>query len=105
MIEHEYTFTINVKVAGDFAVVLAPAELTLTKGESGTIQITNTASGGFDAKIGYGISGLPEGSSSFSKNPVGVGEACTLTINTSALASNTTYVCKLVAQDQPATSE
>ena len=98
-IEKDYTFAINVLVAGDFVCTLTPAELTLKKGETGTIQITNVVSGGFDAKIQYECAGLPAGVVSFSVNPVNPGEPTTMTINTAALASNTTYVCTLTAKD------
>ena len=98
-IEHQYQFTVTVNVSGDFAVTLTPATLTLTKGETGTITLTNTPSGGFDALIVYEVSGLPVGSYSFSKNPVSPGETATLTINTAALQSNTVYVCQLIAKD------
>jgi hypothetical protein len=98
-IEHQYQFTVTVNVTGDFAVTLTPATLTLTKGETGTITLTNTASGGFDALIVYEVAGLPAGSYSFSKNPVSPGETATLTINTAVLESNRVYVCQLIAKD------
>jgi hypothetical protein len=98
-IEKDYTFTINVTVAGDFVVTLTPAVLTLKKGETGTIQITNAVSGGFDTKIQYAVAGLPADAFSFSVNPVAPGEATTMTIDTAALVSNTTYVCVLTARD------
>jgi hypothetical protein len=98
-IEHQYQFTVTVNVTGDFAVTLTPATLTLNKGETGTITLTNTVSGGFDALIVYEVSGLPAGSFTFSKNPVGAGETATLTINSALMASNTVYVCQLIAKD------
>jgi len=98
-IEHQYQFTVTVNVTGDFAVTLTPATLALNKGETGTITLTNTVSGGFDALIVYEVSGLPAGSYSFSKNPVSPGETATLTINTAALESNRVYVCQLIAKD------
>ena len=98
-IEHQYQFSVTVNVTGDFAVTLTPSTLTLNKGETGTITLTNTASGGFDALIAYEISGLPAGSFTFSKNPVSPGETATLTINTAALESNRVYVCQLIAKD------
>jgi hypothetical protein len=98
-IEKDYTFTINVLVTGDFTCTLTPAELTLKKGETGTVQVTNVVSGGFDAKIQYEVTGLPTGAVSFSVNPVDPGQATTMTINTAALTSNTAYVCTLTARD------
>jgi len=98
-VQHSYPLTITVLVSGDFACVLSPAELTLHKGEIGTVQITNTVSGGFDAKIMYVLSGLLEGSYSFSVNPVDPGQATTLTINSALLQSNTAYACQLTAGD------
>ena len=98
-VQHSYPLTVTVLVSGDFACVLSPAELTLHKGEVGTVEITNTVSGGFDAKIIYVLNGLPEGSYSFSVNPVDPGQATTLTINSALLASNTAYVCSLTAGD------
>lgn len=96
-IEHQYAFSIQVQVPGDFACVLSPNELILKKGEVGTITITNTASGGFDANIQFKISGLPDGSYSFSVNPVAVGQTTVLTIQSSLLASETGYACQLIA--------
>ena len=98
-IEHQYQFTVTVNVTGDFAVILTPATLTLAKGETGTITLTNTVSGGFDALIVYEVSGLPAGSFTFSKNPVSPGESATLTINSALLASNTVYTCQFIAKD------
>jgi len=98
-VQHSYPLAITVLVSGDFACVLSPAELTLHKGEVGTVQITNTVSGGFDAKIMYVLAGLPEGSYSFSVNPADPGQATTLTINSALLQSNTAYVCSLTAGD------
>lgn len=98
-IEKELTLTINVSAAGDFVIVATPDELNLKKGESGTITITNTVSGGFDARINYTLTGLPAGSFSFSVNPVNGGQSTILTINSANLASNTAYVCNLSAND------
>lgn len=98
-VQHTYPLTVTVLVSGDFACVLTPAELTLHKGETATVEITNTASGGFDAKIQYILSGLPEGSYSFSVNPVDPGQATTLTINSAALQSNTAYAATITAGD------
>lgn len=98
-VQHTYPLTINVTVAGDFVCVVTPDTLNLKKGEIKSIQITNTVSGGFDAKIMYVVSGLPAGSYSFSVNPVNPGQATTLTINSATLASNTVYVCSIVAGD------
>jgi hypothetical protein len=98
-VQHDYPLTITVLVSGDFACVLTPSEVTVHKGELATVEITNTVSGGFDAKIMYLVSGLPDGSYSFSVNPVDPGQATTLTIDSSLLASNTVYVCTLTAGD------
>lgn len=98
-VQHDYPFAVTVLVSGDFECVLTPGELTLHKGEVGTIEITNTVSGGFDANIMYLVSGLPEGSYSFSVNPVAPGQATTLTIDTATLNSNSVYVCQLTAGD------
>jgi hypothetical protein len=98
-VEKKYQFTVNVEVSGTFDCTLTPAALTLKKGEVGTITITNTASGGFDAKVQYQVAGLPASAVSFSVNPVDPGQTTVLTINTAGLASNTMYVCKLQAKD------
>jgi hypothetical protein len=98
-VQHSYPLTITVLVSGDFECVLSPAVLTLHKGETATVQITNTVTGGFDAKIQYILAGLPEGSYSFSVNPVDPGQATTLTINGALLQSNATYACQLTAGD------
>lgn len=98
-VQHTYPLTVTVLVSGDFACVLTPAEITLRRGETATVEITNTVTGGFDAKIQYILSGLPEGSYSFSVNPVDPGQSTTLTINGALLQSNTAYVCALTAGD------
>jgi hypothetical protein len=93
----EYAFTITIKTPGDFSCTLNPTALVLTKGEIGTITITNTVSGGWDQPLKYSIEGqIPIGSYSFSKNPVNPGETCILTIDSSKLQSGTTYMCSLV---------
>jgi hypothetical protein len=100
-IEHQYQFSVQVNAIGDIACVLTPASLVLNKGDTGTITITTSASGGFDGQIYFAVSGLPVGSYSFSKSPVNPGETVTLSINSALLATNTGYVCRLIAADGP----
>jgi hypothetical protein len=100
-IEHQYQFSIQVNAIGDFLCVLTPTALTLNKGDSGTITITTSASGGFDGQIYFKVSGLPDGSYSFSASPINPGQSTTLTINAALLITNSTYVCQLVAADGP----
>lgn len=100
-IEHQYQFSVQVNAIGDIACVLMPTTLTLNKGETGTITITTSASGGFDGQIYFAVSGLPAGSYSFSKSPANPGETVTLTINSALLATNTGYACQLIAADGP----
>lgn len=101
----ELTFSVVVLVPGDFEIDMGPknefgeVEVAVKKGEPAVFTITNTVSGGFDVKIQYDISGLPDGSYSFSANPVNPGEATTLTVDTSLLTSNSAYVCSLTASD------
>lgn len=102
-LERDVTFAVVVKIPGEFAIDMNPknaageSEVAVTKGMPAVFQITNTPSGGYDVKIEYTVAGLPEGSYSFSVNPVLPGQATTLTIQTSGLASNTVYVCSLAA--------
>jgi len=100
-IEHQYQFSVEIKAIGDFLCVLMPTTLTLNKGDSGTITITTSASGGFDGQIYFKVSGLPDGSYSFSASPVNPGETLTLTINSALLTTNMTYICQLIAADGP----
>ena len=100
MIEKEYPLTITVLVAGDFEVTLAPNEVSLVKGQTGTVTVSNVVSGGFDVPIYYDLSGLPTGSYSFAKNPVSPNEATVLTIDSNFLTSNTVYACTFLATDQ-----
>lgn len=101
--EQEVSFTVMVRAPGAFAIDMNPKntagepEVSVARGTPAVFQITNAPSGGYDAKIEYSIAGLPTGSFSFSVNPVIPGQATTLTIQTSALVSNTTYVCMLTA--------
>ena len=104
-VEHQYQFSVEVKAIGDFLCVLTPTTLTLNKGDSGTITITTSASGGFDGQIYFKVSGLPDGSYSFSASPVDPGTTVTLTINSALLVTNTMYVCQLVAADGPIQEE
>lgn len=104
-ITKELSFTVVVMVPGDFEIDMEPKneygdiEVAVKKGEPAIFTITNTTSGGFDVKIEYVVGGLPEGSYSFSINPVNPDEATTLTVDTSFLMSNTAYVCSLTAYD------
>ena len=98
-VQHTYPLTITVRVSGDFSCVVSPESLTMNKGETATVKITNTATGGFDAKILYVLAGLPDGSYLFSVNPVDPGQETTLTINGALLQSNTVYACSLTAGD------
>ncbi|MBE3124475.1 MAG: hypothetical protein IMZ57_02320 [Acidobacteria bacterium] len=101
--EQEVTFTVMVSAPGAFAIDMSPKnaagdpEVSVARGTPAVFQITNVPTGGYDAKIEYSIGGLPAGSYSFSVNPVTPGQATTLTIQTSALVSNTAYVCTLTA--------
>ena len=104
-IEHQYQFSVEVKAIGDFLCVLSPTTLILNKGDSGTITITTSASGGFDGQIYFKVSGLPDGSYSFSASPINPGQSTVLTINSALLTTNMTYVCQLVAADGPIQEE
>lgn len=100
----DITFTILVGVSGDYTLDMTPknpdtgeVEVLVTKGEPAVFQITVAMTGGFDVPIELEISGLPAGSWAFSVNPVPVNGSTTLTIQTSALSSNTAYICTLSA--------
>lgn len=107
-IEKDVTFSVIVTAIGDYEIDMTPkntageAELTIPKGQSGTFTITLTPSGGYDAPIEMSVVGLPDGSYSFSVNPIpfnAAGMTTTLTINTATLETNRVYVCSLTARD------
>jgi len=101
--EKDITFSILVKSPGEFTVDMTPkneagdAEVEVTKGTPAVFTITTVAIGGYDAKIHFSVSGLTEGTYSFSANDVAPGTPVTLTIQTSGMTSNTAYVCTLTA--------
>jgi hypothetical protein len=100
-IEKSVPFTLTVNVAGDFEISITPADQSCTKGQSVSYAITAVPSGGFDAPIWLSITGLPDGSYVFTRNPVEPGAwTTTLTINSALLQSNTTYACNLTAVDE-----
>ena len=104
--EKTLSLTILVAPSGDFTIDVTPKnpdtgepELSLVRGASGQFTITTAAVDGFDAQIQFSFDGLPEGSYSFSTNPVAPGGSTTLTINSATLQSNHAYVCSLTADD------
>jgi hypothetical protein len=105
-LEKELTFTVSVRVPGDYTIDMTPKdpttgdiEILVAKGQLAVFTITNKVSGGFDVQIEYSVTGLPTGSYTFSKNPVLPNESCTLTVNTTGFVSNQSYVCTLSAWD------
>jgi len=99
-IQQSINFSISVKASGSFTLTINPADVSIVKGDPLSFAITNLPSGGFDAQIEYAVSGLPAGSYSFSVNPVNAGQVTTLTVDSTKLASNTTYVCSLIGVDR-----
>jgi len=99
-IQQSINFSISVKASGSFTLTINPADVSIVKGDPLSFTITNLPSGGFDAQIEYAVSGLPAGSYSFSVNPVNAGQVTTLTVDSTKLASNTTYVCSLIGVDR-----
>ncbi len=104
-IEKSMTLTVIVTATGDYEIDISPknaageAELIIPKGGTGSFLITNVPSGGFDANISSTFTGLPEGSFSFSVNPVAAGQTTVLTIDATNLTSNSNYGCSLRATD------
>lgn len=99
-IEKSVQFTIHVGVSGNFEIAIDPTEVSCTKGQVLTFNIVATPTGGFDADIQLGISGLPEGSYTLGASvltPTSL--TTTLTVNTGLLESNASYVCNVNAHD------
>jgi hypothetical protein len=94
---HQYNFGVKVVSIGDCSLVLSPDELKIPKGSPGTITITATGIAGFDGKIWLTAFGLPDGSWTFSVNPLPVGGSSVLTIDSSKLSTNMYYGCTLTA--------
>lgn len=104
--EKVVALSIVVVAPGEFTIDVTPKnsetnepELVLVRGTSGQFTITTAAVDGFDGQIQFAFDGLPEGSWSFSTNPVTPGQTTTLTINTTTLLSNHVYVTSLSADD------
>ena len=100
--EKDITFAILVAVAGDYTVDMSPKnpdtgepEVRVTRGAPAVFDIALAMVDGFDVPVDLEVTGLPDGSYSFSVNPIPVNGTSRLTIQTTALVSNTAYVCTL----------
>ena len=104
-IVQELQFSILVEPAGNYTISMLPvnddgeAEISVKKNYSGSFTISNVATTDYTMNIQYDVFGLPEGSYSFSVNPVAPNQDTILTIDTSnaTIVGNTTYVCTLTA--------
>jgi hypothetical protein len=102
--EKTLNFSILVSPPGDFTIDMNPknpdtgdVEVHITRGQPAVFTITTTAVDGYDGKINFSIDGV-EGAS-FDPRAVGItpGTTVTITIPTTGLTSNSTYVCALIA--------
>jgi hypothetical protein len=80
--------------SADFVLTASPTSLTVAPGSSGSVLLTTSPTGGFDASISLSVSGLPSGTSaSFSKNPIpapGSGSS-TMTLSVGSTTALGTY--------------
>jgi hypothetical protein len=102
--DQELSFSIIVSAPGSFTIDMNPKnavtgdiEVEVVKGTPAVFTITTAAVGGYDGKINFSVGGLVAGTYAFSANDVAPGVTVTLTVQTSGLTSNTTYVCGLTA--------
>jgi hypothetical protein len=102
--EKELTFSILIYSPGDFTVDMGPKnpdtgdiEVRVARGTPAVFTITTAAVDGYDGKINFSVDGVS--GASFAPQSVGItpGTTVTLTIPTTALTSNTAYVCTLTA--------
>lgn len=102
--EKDLSFSILVSAPGDFTIDMGPKnaqtgdiEVRVTKGQPAVFTITTAAVDGYDGTIDFEVSGVS--GASFDPRSVGItpGTTVTLTIPTSGLTSNSTYVCTLTA--------
>jgi hypothetical protein len=77
------TFSLEVREAPDFFLVVAPTALVVDKGAVASFVVTATAKGTYSKNIALTLAGLP-GSvvASFSVNPMGPNGSSTVTIPT-----------------------
>ena len=80
------TFSLEVRVAPDFFLVVAPTALVVDKGAVASFVVTATAAGTYSKNIQLTLTGLPAGvTPTFSVNPIGPNGSSTITIPTAAI--------------------
>lgn len=101
-IERNVQFTINVNPSGAFELAIVPTDVTVTRGDPLSFVLTATPSDGFDAAIALTVGGLPAGSWTLDQSvlPGPADYTATLTVNTTMLQSNHSYVCSITGVDQ-----
>ena len=80
------TFSLEVRVAPDFFLVVAPTALVVDKGAVASFVVTATAAGTYSKNITLTLAGLPVGvTPTFSVNPIGPNGSSTISIPTVAI--------------------
>lgn len=96
--QKQVTFSVTVTQAADFGLSISPTTLTLTQGEVGYFTVTTSTVGGYAGDLRLALTGLPEGSYTFTVNPLAAGSETTLAVNTATLEVQT-YNCALTASE------
>jgi hypothetical protein len=77
------TFSLEVRVAPDFFLVVAPTALVVDKGAVASFVVTATSAGTYSKNISLTLAGLPVGVvATFSVNPIGPNGSSTISIPT-----------------------
>ena len=77
------TFSLEVRVAPDFFLVVAPTALVVDKGGIASFVVTAASAGTYSANIALTLAGLPVGVvPTFSVNPIGPNGSSTISIPT-----------------------
>ena len=80
------TFSLEVRVAPDFFLVVAPTALVVDKGGIASFVVTATAAGTYSKNITLTLAGLPVGvTPTFSVNPIGPNGSSTISIPTASI--------------------
>ena len=82
-ISKNVTFSLEVRVAPDFFLVVAPTALVVDKGSVASFVVTATSAGTYSKNIALTLAGLPVGvTPTFSVNPIGPNGSSTISIPT-----------------------
>lgn len=80
------SFSLEVREAPDFFLVVAPTALVVDKGTVASFTVTATAHGTYSKNISLTLTGLPVGvTPTFSVNPIGPNGSSTISIPTAAI--------------------